>query len=481
MKLRTRFIVGVLAVALPGAGLATTAVALATAIPANASGWVPTELLPPAAQEVDSVASVSCPSAGNCTAVGFYVDLSSYFHALVFNEASGVWLTGTAATLPANAYAGDANSYLTSVSCASAGNCSAVGYYTDGSSNQQGLLLSETAGLWGTGMGAALPANAAGNPRVYLESVSCAAVGNCSAVGYYTDIAGTQQGLIIREIAGAWHTLPGVVLPANAGANQSANLSSVSCPQAGTCEAVGYYLLGSGNEDGLIVNETGAVWRRGVQAALPSNAGNVNGGSVSELGTVSCPPTGNCVAGGSYLDNSGNDQGLLINEYAGVEVMLPANAAAAVHQDAAVESVSCPSGGYCSAVGYYQVGSPGQQGVLLREVRGVWHIGVEAALPANASAAQHEVFYTGSVSCPSVGNCTAVGSFLDSYGAQALVVSEIAGVWHVGVEAALPRDARANPDAELVSVSCAPTGRCEAVGEYLTTSNFYGGGLVLKQ
>lgn len=217
-----------------------------------------------------------------------------------------------------------------------------------------------------------------------------------------------------------------------------------------------------------------------MEAALPANAGNANGGPVSGLGSVSCPLIGNCVAVGWYMDNSGHDQGLIINEYSGVEATLPSNAAGAVNQDAVVESVSCPLGGYCSAVGYYQVGPLGQQGLLLREARGVWRPGVEAALPANALAAQHQVFYSDSVSCPSPGNCTTVGSYTDSYPAQGLLLSEIAGVWHIGVEAALPLDAATNPDAGLVSVSCAPTHRCAAVGEYLTTS-YSGGGLVLQQ
>jgi hypothetical protein len=36
---------------------------------------------------------------------------------------------------------------LNSVSCAPVGNCSAVGFYTDGSAHQQGLLLNESGGL----------------------------------------------------------------------------------------------------------------------------------------------------------------------------------------------------------------------------------------------------------------------------------------------------------------------------------------------
>ena len=50
---------------------------------------------------------------------------------------------------------------LFSVSCASAGNCTAVGDYDASSDREQGLLLTETSGRWATGVEASLPANAA--------------------------------------------------------------------------------------------------------------------------------------------------------------------------------------------------------------------------------------------------------------------------------------------------------------------------------
>src|SRR5207244_10015272 len=70
-------------------------------------------------------------------------------------ETAGTWATGVEASLPANA--GSIRGVtLNSVSCASAGNCSAAGTYFDSSSHAQGLLLSETAGTWATGVEASL-------------------------------------------------------------------------------------------------------------------------------------------------------------------------------------------------------------------------------------------------------------------------------------------------------------------------------------
>jgi hypothetical protein len=103
------------------------------------------------------------------------------------------------------------------VSCASAGNCTAVGTYFDSSSgNSQGLLLTQTAGTWATGTEAPLPANAASTPAVKLLSVSCASAGNCTAVGTYIHSSGSRQGLLLTQTAGTWATGTQAALPTGA-------------------------------------------------------------------------------------------------------------------------------------------------------------------------------------------------------------------------------------------------------------------------
>jgi hypothetical protein len=60
-----------------------------------------------------------------------------------------------------------------------------VGRYVVGAEDQ-GLLLTETAGSW-TASEVAAPANAASNPLALLESVSCPSAGNCSGAGNYIE------------------------------------------------------------------------------------------------------------------------------------------------------------------------------------------------------------------------------------------------------------------------------------------------------
>ena len=79
------------------------------------------------------------------------------------------WAAGIGAALPANADLAF-GSGVSSVSCASAGDCSAVGDYSCPTGNQ-GLLMTETAGAWAQGVQAPLPDNAASFENVELHSV----------------------------------------------------------------------------------------------------------------------------------------------------------------------------------------------------------------------------------------------------------------------------------------------------------------------
>ena len=145
-----------------------------------------------AANQKVTLASVSCASAGDCSAVGSYIDSSGDTQGVSLTESSGAWAPGVQAILPADAASSPVqvqDVVLASVSCVSAGDCSAVGSYTDSSSRTQGVLLTESSGAWAPGVQATLPADASGT-RVSLASVSCASAGDCSAVGSYTDNSG---------------------------------------------------------------------------------------------------------------------------------------------------------------------------------------------------------------------------------------------------------------------------------------------------
>ena len=88
------------------------------------------------------VQSVSCTSAGNCAAGGFYGGVSGHRQALVASETNGSW--GTAIEVPGSGTlnkGGDA--LVNSVSCALAGSCAAGGTYRDGFGHIQAFVVSE--------------------------------------------------------------------------------------------------------------------------------------------------------------------------------------------------------------------------------------------------------------------------------------------------------------------------------------------------
>ena len=388
----------------------TWAAGLEASLPANAGS------------NPDISLSVSCASAGNCSVVGSYADTSGHYQGLLLTETAGTWTAGVEASLPANAGA-DPLVSISSVSCASAGNCSAVGEYTDSSSHKQGLLLTETAGTWVTGVEASLPANAASSPAVVLRAVSCASAGNCSAVGHYRDSSGHTQGLLLTETAGTWLAVE-AMLPAGASSGPGVSLNSVSCASAGSCSAVGTYFDLSGHTQGLLLTESAGTWAMGVEATPPAGAGT---DPKVFLDPVSCGSVGNCSAVGNYADSSSHNEGLLLTETAGtwatgVEASLPAGAG--TDPNVFLASVSCGSAGNCSAVGNYHESSGHRQALLLTETAGTWATGVAASAPANA--ASDPGAHLDSVSCASPGDCTAVGAYDDSSGhRQGLLLSTL--------------------------------------------------------
>src|SRR5262252_2249003 len=89
-----------------------------------------------------AITSVSCASAGNCSAGGYYGVSMWHGHAFVVGQIHGTW--GRAIEVPGTAALNQSRgAATTSVSCASAGNCSADGYYQDSSRRSQVFVVSQ--------------------------------------------------------------------------------------------------------------------------------------------------------------------------------------------------------------------------------------------------------------------------------------------------------------------------------------------------
>lgn len=383
--------------------------------------------------------AMSCPSAGNCTVVGGYLNRNKrhYTDGVLLTQTNGRWARGIKEPLPADALRVRPrwplpNNEPTSVSCASAGNCTAVGYYTafDHVVERQGLLLTEVNGTWARGVRAPLPIDAYGG-NVELNSVSCSTPGNCTAVGSYDAENGDHPGVLLTQTNGEWEPgvralLPAGLWPRHTRSYQTVVLQAVSCSSPGNCTAVGTYRGARHRAGGLLLTQTDGKWATGVVAPLPANHAKrqVTSGTHLYLNSVSCSAPGNCTAVGNYVARGGHAQGLLLTQtddrWTGSQARLPAGAwRISIGPGVTLKSVSCASAGNCTAVGSYFKGRGGRDAVslLLTQTDGKWAKGVAARLPAGAAhlaafeGSGPDYFQTGlsAVSCASAGNCTAVG------------------------------------------------------------------------
>jgi hypothetical protein len=322
---------------------------------------------------------------------------------------------------------------------------------------------------------APLPSNAAANPAVVLNGSACADTTSCVAVGSYQDVDGAQQVLLESLSSGGWIPTEGA-LPANAGTEPEATLKAVACPAPGSCEALGTYIDGEGNQQGLIDTLANGTWTPS-EALLPTDAAT---DPDAQLNAVACWSATDCVGVGSYDANDTDvEQPPLIESLSGVswssqEGPLPAGSGSGI-----LNGISCPTEDHCVAVGAYGVmteasGLVNQDSLPLVSTlaSGQW-TSSEGAIPndADTSALNAETVEFLGDSCDPTGQCQAVGSFADSAGGQqALVETLSGGSWAVDASA-LPSDADSDGAfAELHSVSCQSGQPCLAVGSYLEGS-----------
>jgi hypothetical protein len=116
-------------------------------------------------------------------------------------------------------------------------------------------VVSETGGKWRHLVmisGAAL-----GGTKAYLlvTSVSCASPGNCAAGGYYCNSSG-QAAFVVTEADGHWGQAQNVPGLAALNTGLAAQVNSISCPSANHCTAVGQYAQNAKHYRAFVVSES---------------------------------------------------------------------------------------------------------------------------------------------------------------------------------------------------------------------------------
>ena len=383
--------------------------------------------------------SLACPAAGRCEVVG----VAGAQHLIAVTEKGRLW-RATGIVLPGNAAPINPPNgpypWAAGVSCPSSGTCTAVGHYGDADHTTHALLVTEQKGTWGAATDAPLPPDASTTfpppdsesfAGGFLNLVSCPSGGSCTAVGSYTrKPLEAAYPWRFDEVGGQWvAATTGLQLPTGAastvdtrggGASPFMGFSGLSCPSAGNCTAVGGYVDSHSDFQGAIFTERGGHWSRAIKAPVPATAGPSNDPMelLNPLTAVSCGAADDCAAVGWFLKGGSHTQhGLLLAEHGGKwkasAMQLPTGAGAP--GGVFLTSVSCPSRGNCVAVGYY--GSHGKtHGLIVRERGGKWLRAVNAAVPRDAASASKSHTFLNTVTCPSKNTCEAGGSYSDRSG-----------------------------------------------------------------
>jgi hypothetical protein len=256
-----------------------------------------------------------------------------------------------------------------------------------------------------------------------------------------------------------------------------AEVGALSCPSPGNCGAGGSRPAGDGGSEAVVVSQVHGNWSRVKPVrGLAPRKGWKNAGSVS---AVSCTSAGNCVAVGSYAGKSSHNQAFIVIQRRstwGTATAVPGLASLNRGNSAGLSGVSCTSIGNCSATGTYSTKSATGLLFTISEVHGIW--GNAAATPlTTALPGQPDgtVAGIGQISCSSPGNCSAGGSYPVNGGYQLFVISQVHGVWGSAIQ--IPGTAALNTGltAAVNSISCSSPGNCSVGGYYYLDddNNYY--------
>ncbi len=290
----------------------------------NGSSWQAQALPAIPGAVSSSFTSVSCLSARQCTVVGYdATTLRGQILTLAEQWNGTSWQVESIPDVPPSGGA-EIGDVLTGVSCASNGNCVAVGTVAAFGVPDQALAEAWDGHTW-----TLLPGADPAGDGTELTGVGCVA-SSCMAVGFFQTNAGGSGTLAERWDGHSWTVL---TTPALA----SISLAAVSCTTASGCMAVG---SGDSGEQtvsaGLSAQWNGHAWRtRRVDR-------------IADLTSVSCDRAIGCMAAGDYVDTQGHVQTLTEqwNGRSWRQHRSPALPAAD-----ALTGVSCAGTSFCMAIG----------------------------------------------------------------------------------------------------------------------------------
>jgi hypothetical protein len=349
---------------------------------------------------------------------------------------------------------------LAAISCAAPGNCSAVGSYPVRTNHYRPVVEDETNGVWSraevlTGQSAR---DEGSNTGAYV--VSCSAPGNCSAGGTYSVSRNRLLIFVVNEVKGVWG--PIITVPSVTARKTSAYLSSISCPTSGDCSAGGY-VTGTGGTRAFALNEVDGTWGRALE--IPGTASYSMIGS--RLESISCTAPGECSAGGNNEAGRAQAMPFVVNEvhgFWGRAKAVPGLRALSPGGSDYEVSISCSRAGDCAARGNYLDASKVTQAFVVNENKGVW--GSAFAIPGMIALNGHHISELLSISCAARGECSAGGTYGTGSHEQAFVIDETHGTWGDPIKIPGLTSLSQGNFPSVTAVSCASSSSCGAIGSF---------------
>jgi len=380
---------------LGAAALVVSLVSLAVATPASAQvpatgggSWsvVPSPN-PSNADPFNILSSVTCVSDADCWAVGSGFDISTDSGDPVIEQ----WNGSTWSTVPSPATSGVGS--LRSVTCLSGTDCWAVGETIDPGAGEYASTLTEQ---WDGSEWSVVP-SPNGTIDGYLigtalDSVACASLSDCWAVGYTNSAPGEElYGSVIEQWNGsAWSVEHADI--------SGESLNSVACVNDSDCWTVGTTDAGDGQT--LIEQWNGSTW----STVTSPNAGPAQSNT---LQSVECSMASDCWAVGDYVAPATKKTQIdhsLAEHWDGSAWSIVASPSLKAEQSNGLYSVTCTSSTNCWAVGTIFSSSRSPEQTLAEYWNGsVWAL----ASSADGSATDSNL---AAVGCADALDCWSVGS-----------------------------------------------------------------------
>jgi subtilisin family serine protease len=263
---------------------------------------------------------VSCFTANECMATGFYSD--EYSDGAVSDTWDGTSWTWQPVPLPSGSH----QAGMTGVSCPAKEVCFGAGYYQSG---LNGPLLPMLEVWDGTEWSIQAFTAPSGMVRGRFSAISCSAATACVAIGQYGKAGGGEsEAMAARWNGSTWSLIN------NGLDGLSGLLVDISCTSASACKAVG----------GRIADWNGSSWSP-VATPTPPNLNRAG------LSGISCSSAESCTAVGNYRSKAGEDR-VFADVWNGSTWSVDAmNQPPGGSHNSGVSAVSCTAANTCTAVG----------------------------------------------------------------------------------------------------------------------------------